>query len=237
MYFRGLAGSARACTSVVEMPDAGDVPAIPLFPQTSIMRVSHVARWSDETAAFATSEYIVRPLGAVRLPREGTYQIHASATPSLTYPTSVQEAVARLFAWREINRPTKGAPRRRPIAGSHRRKRARCCARARRKSCGTYRGSAGEYVAGHRGRAVYATAPWRALRIEARAAAGGRCQTCGRWCWSDGELHHRDPLARGGAAIPSLAGVTWTCKPCHFQHHNPRRLERAAWDRLLAELR
>ena len=90
-------------------------------------------------------------------------------------------------------------------------------------------------MAGRVGRRIYSTAPWRRLRLAARAAAGGRCQTCGVWCWANGECHHRDPLARDGAAIPTLAGVTWSCKPCHFREHHPRP-ERHAWDRLLAGL-
>ena len=90
-------------------------------------------------------------------------------------------------------------------------------------------------MAGRRGRAVYSTAAWRTLRGEARTAAEGRCQICGVWCWADGECHHRDPLARGGAAIPPIDGVTWICRTCHFRAHHPR-LERAGWDRLLAGL-
>ena len=89
-------------------------------------------------------------------------------------------------------------------------------------------------MAGHRGRTIYATAAWRRLRLVARAAAEGRCQTCGVWCWADGECHHRDPLARGGPAIPPLDEVNWICKPCHFRKHPSAR--RAPWQTLLAEL-
>ena len=90
-------------------------------------------------------------------------------------------------------------------------------------------------MAWRRGGRIYSTAPWRRLRLEARAAAGGRCQTCGAWCWSDGEAHHVDPLARNGAAIPPLDGVKWICKPCHFREHRTRA-EPNAWDRLLGAL-
>ena len=90
-------------------------------------------------------------------------------------------------------------------------------------------------MAGRFGKRVYSTAPWRRLRLAARAAAGGRCQTCGAWCWADGECHHVNHLARGGALIPQLAGVVWTCKTCHFAEHR-RRPERAEWDELIAGL-
>ena len=64
-----------------------------------------VARWDDAAAAFQASDFLVRPVGMVRLPTAGTYMIQVSATPSLAYPSSVQEGVARLFAFREIHRP------------------------------------------------------------------------------------------------------------------------------------
>ena len=70
-------------------------------------------------------------------------------------------------------------------------------------------------------------------KLAAADTAGGRCQTCGCWAWSDGEAHHVDPLARGGVAVPPLAGVKWICKPCHFREHHPHS-QRHAWDRLLA---
>ena len=90
-------------------------------------------------------------------------------------------------------------------------------------------------MAGRRGRGIYGTRAWKGLRLEARAATGGRCQTCGVWCWSNGECHHVDPLARGGTAIPPIDGVKWTCQPCHFAEHHPRP-HRRAWDRLIAGL-
>ena len=34
-FFRGHAGSARACTSIVEVDGPGDVPAFPPFPQSA----------------------------------------------------------------------------------------------------------------------------------------------------------------------------------------------------------
>ena len=90
-------------------------------------------------------------------------------------------------------------------------------------------------MAGRIGKTIYATAAWRRLRLAAREAAGGRCQTCDVWCWADGEAHHVDPLARGGVSVPRLDDVKWICKKCHFASHHPHH-ERHAWDRLLAGL-
>ena len=107
MYFRGAAGSARACTSIVEVDGPGSVPAIPQFPRSTPVNVTAVARWSDSAAAFVTSEYVARPLGAIRVTAAGTYRLLASATPNPNYPTVISEAVARLFSYRESFKPRK----------------------------------------------------------------------------------------------------------------------------------
>ena len=109
MYYLGLAGSARVCTTVVDLDGPGDVPAIAQLPLTAPVNVMNVQRWSDDVAAFQTDTYIARPLGVLRVSCWGLYRIVAAATPSTNYPHAIQEAVARLFAFREINRPTKGA--------------------------------------------------------------------------------------------------------------------------------
>ena len=105
MYFRGAAGSARACTSIVEVDGPGSVPAIPQFPRSAPVLVTAVARWDDSAAAFVTSEYVARPLGAIRVTAAGTYRLLASATPNPNYPTVIDEAVARLFSYRESYKP------------------------------------------------------------------------------------------------------------------------------------
>ena len=102
MYFTGAAGSARACTSIVEVDGPGiDVPAIPQFPRSAPVLVTAVALWNDAAAAYVTAEYVARPLGAIRVASAGTYRILASATPNPNYPTVIDEAVARLFSYRE----------------------------------------------------------------------------------------------------------------------------------------
>ena len=108
LFYRGLAGSARACSTVLEVPEPGDVPAVAQFPMTDPVNVTAVTKWNEKTAAYVTVEYVVRPVSMVRLPTAGVYRIVASATPSSNYPASVIEGVARLFAFREIHRPQRG---------------------------------------------------------------------------------------------------------------------------------
>ena len=105
MYLTGAAGSARACMSIVEVDGPGDVPAIPQFPKSAPVLVTAVAHWDDAAAAYVTAEYVVRPLGAIRVSAAGTYRLLASATPNPNYPTVIDEAIARLFAYREAYKP------------------------------------------------------------------------------------------------------------------------------------
>ena len=105
MFFTGAAGSARACTSVVDVDGLGDVPPIPQFPRSAPVLMTAVARWDDAAAAYVTAEYVARPLGAIRVSNAGTYRILASSTPNPNYPTVIDEAVARLFSYRENFKP------------------------------------------------------------------------------------------------------------------------------------
>ena len=106
MYFTGAAGSARIATSIVEVDGPGiDVPAIPQFPRSVPVLVTAVAQWDDAAAAYVTAEYVVRPLGAIRVAAAGSFRILASATPNPNYPTVIDEAVARLFSYREVYKP------------------------------------------------------------------------------------------------------------------------------------
>ena len=108
LFYRGLAGSSRSCSTVLELDTQGDVPAVAQFPLTDPVNVTSVVLWDDAAAAFQSSDFIVRPVGMVRLPTAGVYRIVASATPSSNYPASVIEGIARLFAFREIHRPQRG---------------------------------------------------------------------------------------------------------------------------------
>ena len=105
LYFTGTAGSARACTSIVDVDGPGDVPPIPQFPHSAPVLVTAVARWDDAAAAYVTAEYVMRPLGAIRVSAGGSYRVLASSTPNPNYPTVIDEAVARLFSYREAYKP------------------------------------------------------------------------------------------------------------------------------------
>ena len=109
MYFTGAAGSARACTSIVEVDGTGDVPAIPQFHRSAPVLVTAVAQWDDAAAAYVTAEYVARPLGRLRVPCAGTFRIAASVLPPARYPTVIDEAVARLFAYRESFKPQRNS--------------------------------------------------------------------------------------------------------------------------------
>ena len=104
IWFRGVGGAPRVATSVLET-DGGNVPAVGALPQSSGVSITSVEFWSDSVAAYVTAEYVARPLGMIRVASPGTYRIVASVLPSLTYPTTVDEATARLFSYRESYKP------------------------------------------------------------------------------------------------------------------------------------
>ena len=104
MIFRGVGGAPRVATSVLET-DGGDVPAVGAMPASIGVSITSVEQWSDEAEDFAPATYIRRPLATIRVPAAGTFRIVASVLPSLTYPTVVDEAVARLFSYRESYKP------------------------------------------------------------------------------------------------------------------------------------
>ena len=105
IIFLGQGGSARVCTSVLEADATNDIPAIPQLPHSHPITVTNVLRWSDDAEAFVAASYVVRPVGRIRLAESGTYRIVCEATPSTTYPTTIKEAVARLFSYREAYKP------------------------------------------------------------------------------------------------------------------------------------
>ena len=107
MWFRGVGGAPRVATSVLET-DGGNVPAVGALPQSSVVSITSVEQWSDAAAAYVTAEYVARPRGAIRVRASGTYRIEASVTPSLTYPTTVDEATARLYSYRQSYKPRRG---------------------------------------------------------------------------------------------------------------------------------
>ena len=65
-----------------------------------------VERWGDDTGAFAaTVAYTVRPEGRIRVHAVGTYRLSAMVSGPVTPPAEGVEAVARIWAFRENQRP------------------------------------------------------------------------------------------------------------------------------------
>ena len=108
----------------------------------------------------------------------GVYRVVAAVTPSLVYPTVIDEAVARLFAYREAYKPrARGASELSDgnapsITGAMMRSGAGRIA----QDISAHRGSK---VAGKIGAAIYRSREWQGLRAACKAAAGGLCADCG----------------------------------------------------------
>ena len=105
MIFRGVGGAPRVATSVVEVEAPFTAPAVGALPRSTGVTVTAVEIWDDDSEAFAPSTYIRRPLGRIRVPAAGTYRIVVSVLPLEKYPTVIDEATARLFAYREAYKP------------------------------------------------------------------------------------------------------------------------------------
>ena len=106
-WFRGRpAGAARVATSVLEAGGTCCVPAVGALPASVGVTITSVEVWSDASETWTAATYIRSPLGStIRVSAAGTYRIVASVLPLEPYPTTVGEAVARLFAFRENVRP------------------------------------------------------------------------------------------------------------------------------------
>ena len=105
MMFRGAGGAPRVASSVVEVEAPFTVPAVGAFPRSTGVTVTSVERWDDEAEAFTASTYIRRPLGLILVPAGGTFRIAASVLPLEKHPSVIDEAVARLFSYRESFKP------------------------------------------------------------------------------------------------------------------------------------
>ena len=105
MMFRGVGGAPRVATSVVEVEAPFTVPAVGAFPRSTGVTVTAVEQWDDTGEAFAPSTYIRRPLGLILVTAGGTFRIAASVLPLEKHPSVIDEAVARLFSYRESFKP------------------------------------------------------------------------------------------------------------------------------------
>ena len=68
-------------------------PAVAQFPMTEPVNVTAALRWDDAAAAFQASDFLVRPVGMVRLPTAGTYRSRRPPRPPRTIRRAVHEAV------------------------------------------------------------------------------------------------------------------------------------------------
>ena len=109
LWFRGVGGAARLVTSVLELDEAGDVPIVGAMPRSVGTTVTLVEKWDDEAEDFESPTYIRRPHGEIRLPDGGAWRVTASVLPALTCPIVVNEAVARLFSYRESYKPRRNS--------------------------------------------------------------------------------------------------------------------------------
>ena len=105
LWFPGPGGAPRVATSVVEVEAPFTVPAVGAAAKSTGVTITSVERWDDAAEAFAPSTYIRRPLGRIRVPCAGTFRIAASVLPAASHPTVIDEAIARLFAYREAYKP------------------------------------------------------------------------------------------------------------------------------------
>ncbi len=91
-------------------------------------------------------------------------------------------------------------------------------------------------MASERGRAVYRSRRWAAVRKVALGAAGYRCSKCGRA--GRLEVHHAQSVALDGDAF-DLTNLVVVCRDCHFESHgwrkpapaDPRRRAMRDWAR------
>ena len=81
-------------------------------------------------------------------------------------------------------------------------------------------------MAGSSFHAAIPSRKWQRVRRAALQRDDYRCRKCrrpGRL-----EVHHVQPLEKGGAAL-ELANLVTLCRDCHLDAHNPEKPERRAW--------
>ena len=105
LFFRGVGATARVTTSVFEVNGPGDVPIVGAMPRSVGVSITSVEKWSDSREDFEPVDYVRRPTSEIRVADGGAYRIVASVLPVSTYPIVVNEAVARLFSFRESWKP------------------------------------------------------------------------------------------------------------------------------------
>lgn len=82
-------------------------------------------------------------------------------------------------------------------------------------------------MSGKEGRKVYRDPRWGRARRKVLDRAGYRCERCGRA--GTLEVHHRQPIAAGGAPF-ALSNLEAICRPCHWEEHHPIPADVQAWE-------
>ena len=82
-------------------------PLFPGLPNTAgvTLGVPAIREWSDTLGDWQAVTVTRRPAGMVRLPRSGEFEIAVSVEAAATIPPEAIEAVARLWAYRDVLKP------------------------------------------------------------------------------------------------------------------------------------
>lgn len=105
-FFRAASERISTAELVVDEP-ARPFPACSRLPDVTgvTLTLTSVERWDDDLLALVPAVYTVRPGGRLVVNEPGDYKVICRLLPDTKPPTEALEAMARLFALREVNRP------------------------------------------------------------------------------------------------------------------------------------
>lgn len=105
---RALWPGTRAAISIVEVLEPNEtVSVVPGLPDTSgvTLGVPIIRGWSDTLVDWQTVTFTRRPVGMVRLPTRGEFEIAVSVDAAADIPPEAIEGVARLWGYRDVLKP------------------------------------------------------------------------------------------------------------------------------------
>ena len=125
VWWPGVGGAARVCSSEMEIDSNGVLvgydlssvrddgygvmPVCWILPYATndgaTAAFTSVEKWSEETDAYADTEYTLLPAGRLRVEEPGTYRVIASLTAPDDAPVVAVEGLRRYFGERERRRP------------------------------------------------------------------------------------------------------------------------------------
>ena len=109
VLWQAAGSTPRAAVTELEVSAAPcEVPACASLPQTGGVDVAIVSveLWDDSAAAYQPASYTARPGGQLLLGAVGIWRITATLDPGAAPPADAIEGLSRLFAYREVRRPT-----------------------------------------------------------------------------------------------------------------------------------